>query len=213
MFTGIVEKALPLMALAKRGAAARISLDLRELAEGVRLGDSIALNGVCLTVSGLSGAVAVFDAVEETLSRTTLGDLKAGDLVNVERSLRVGDRLGGHFVQGHVDGVGTVRRREQQGTQWLFRFTVPQDLTALMIPKGSIAVDGISLTLVEVGAGDFSVAVIPHTFSLTTLGRKDAGARVNVECDMIGRYVAKLLAGAAPKERITEGFLREHGFQ
>ena len=213
MFTGIVEKALPVVSVARHGAAARIALDLQELTEGVRVGDSIAVDGVCLTVVELSGAKAEFDAVEETLSRTTLGGLKARDLVNIERSLRMGDRLGGHFVQGHVDGVGVCRSKQQEGTQWTFRFSVPEDLTAVMIPKGSIAVDGISLTLVDVRPSEFSVAVIPHTLSATTLGRKGVGARVNIECDMIGRYVAKLLKGMGSKGNITEGFLREHGFQ
>jgi riboflavin synthase len=138
--------------------------------------------------------------------------MKAGDLVNVERSLRVGDPVGGHFVQGHVDGVGRISAKQQQGTQWSFQFTVPRETTDFMIPKGSIAVDGISLTLVEVGATDFSVAIIPHTLSVTTLGRKTVGARVNIECDMIGRYVVKILRGLGPKSNITEGFLREHGF-
>ena len=213
MFTGIVEKALPVVSVARRGAAARIVVDLQELAQGVRVGDSIAVDGVCLTVAALSGANAEFDAVEETLSRTTLGGLKAKDLVNVERSLRVGDRIGGHFVQGHVDGVAIIRSKKQAGTQWTFRFSVPEELTAVMIPKGSIAADGISLTLVDVRPGEFSVAVIPHTLTVTTLGRKGVGARVNIECDMIGRYVAKLLQGMALKGSITEGFLREHGFQ
>ena len=212
MFTGIVEKALPVVSVARRGAA-RIVVDLQELAEGVRVGDSIAVDGVCLTVAALSGANAEFDAVEETLSRTTLGGLKAKDLVNVERSLRVGDRIGGHFVQGHVDGVAIIRSKKQEGTQWTFRFSVPEELPAVMIPKGSIAVDGISLTLVDVRPGEFIVAVIPYTLSVTTLGSKGAGARANIECDMIGRYVAKLLQTMGAKGAITEGFLREHGFQ
>lgn len=206
MFTGIIEKALPIVSIARRGEAARMALDLQELAEGVRVGDSIAVDGVCLTVAALSGRKAEFDAVEETLSRTTLGGLKPKDLVNIERSLRMGDRVGGHFVQGHVDGVGTLRARQQEGTQWTFRFSVPAELTALIIPKGSIAVDGISLTLVGVGPSEFSVAVIPHTLSVTTLGRKGVGAPVNIECDMIGRYVAKLLQGPGRKAPITEGF-------
>jgi len=213
MFTGIVEKVLPIVAIQRRGSAARIGLDLGDLAEGVRVGDSIAVDGVCLTVTSLSGKTAHFDAVEETLSRTTLDGLKPGSLVNVERSLRAGDRLGGHFVQGHVDGVGSISAKQKQGTQWTFRFAVPRELTEIMIPKGSVAVDGISLTLVDVQPTDFSVAVIPHTFSVTGLGRKGLGARVNIECDMIGRYVAKLLRGLGSKSKVTEEFLAEHGFR
>jgi riboflavin synthase len=212
MFTGIIEKSLKIKSIQKRGGAVRIALDLAELADGVCIGHSIALDGVCLTVVDLSGRTAHFDAVEETLARTTLGALEAGALVNIERSLRVGDRVGGHFVQGHVDGVGTIREKRQQGAQWTYVFSVPRELTDFMVPKGSVAVDGISLTLVEVRPAEFSVAVIPHTLSVTTLGRKGLGALVNVECDMIGRYVAKLLRGQGPKSNITEEFLREHGF-
>ena len=213
MFTGIIEKAIPVLSFARRGNAARIALDLAGLAQGTRIGDSIAVDGVCLTVTDISGTTAQFDAVEETLSRTTLGNLKAGDLVNVERSLRLGDRLGGHFVQGHVDGVGMIRAKHQDNAQWIFRFSVPSDLTSLMVAKGSVAVDGISLTLVAVKETEFSVAVIPHTLSVTTLRRKDIGMRVNIECDMIGRYVAKLLGGLRQGGSITGGFLQEHGFQ
>lgn len=213
MFTGLIEKALPVHSVMKRGGAARIGVELGDLAEGVRIGDSIAIDGVCLTVSALSGSLAHFDAVEETLARTTLGALKTGDLVNVERALRVGDRLGGHFVQGHVDGVGTLVDRRPVGAQWLYVFSVPPELTGLMIPKGSIAVDGISLTLVDVGADRFSVVLIPHTFAVTTLGRKGIGAKVNIECDMIGKYVAKFLRAIGEQGKITEAFLREHGFQ
>lgn len=208
MFTGIVEGLCPIAALS-RGARWRLTVDLGELAEDCRPGDSISINGACLTVAELAGSRASFDAIGETIRRTALARLREGDRVNVERSLRVGDRLGGHFVAGHVDGVGTLRAKEERPEQTVVRVAAGGDLTRLMAPKGSVAVDGISLTLTEVSEDAFAVALIPYTLRETTLGFKSAGDAVNVEVDLLARYVARLLGREGG---LTEETLREHGF-
>jgi len=208
MFTGIIEGMCPVAGL-KRGATWRLTVDLGDLAEGVKLGDSISVNGVCLTVAALSGRRASFDAIGETIGRSALARLAEGERVNIERSLRVGDRIGGHFAAGHVDGVGTIRAKEERPDQTVVRVAVGEELTRLMAVKGSVAVDGISLTLVEVGRGTFAVALIPYTLKETTLGVKGAGDAVNVEVDMLARYVAKLMGQGGG---LTEEMLREHGF-
>lgn len=208
MFTGIIEALCPVAEL-RRGAVWRLAIDLGDLADDVKLGDSIAINGVCLTVAELGGTRAAFDAIGETMGRTALARLAQGDRVNVERSLRVGDRLGGHFVAGHVDGVGTLRTKEERPEQTVVRVAVGPELTRLMATKGSVAVDGISLTLVDVARDSFAVALIPHTLRETTLGFKAAGDPVNVEVDLLARYVAKMLGR---DEGLSEDLLREHGF-
>ncbi len=207
MFTGIVEAMRPVVEV-RRGATWRLSVDLGELAQGTRPGDSIALNGVCLTVSALEGSRASFDAIGETIGRTNLAALTQGQRVNVERSLRLGDRLGGHLVAGHVDAVGTIRSREKLPTQTLLRVAVPPDLTRFMAPKGSVAVDGVSLTLVDVARDSFSVALIPYTLAATTLGVKGPGDTVNIEVDILARYVARQLGAAG----LSGQALREYGF-
>ncbi len=171
----------------------RLLVDLGPLVDGVRVGDSVSLSGACLTVTALSGSRAAFDVVPETLGKTYLGDLAPGARLNVERALKAGDRFGGHFVQGHVDGVGRVARRAPEGTQETLEVACDPRLTDLMIEKGSVALDGVSLTLVGVAGGRFTVALIPHTLAVTTLGAKRAGDPVHVECDLIGKWVAKLL--------------------
>jgi riboflavin synthase len=207
MFTGIVE-GLGRVVAAERGAAWRLTVDLGPLADGTKAGDSIALNGVCLTVTRLDGTRAAFDAIGETIGRTNLARLAPGQQVNVERSLRVGGRLGGHFVAGHVDAVGTIRAREKQPAQTLLRVAVPAELTRFMAAKGSVAVDGVSLTVVDVGRDGFSVALIPYTLGETTLGTKGPGDTVNVEVDLLARYVARQVG---PKG-LSEDALRESGF-
>ena len=211
MFTGIIEGVVAVEAIRPNPSGKRLAIDLGGLADGVRPGDSIAIDGACLTVTEIADRKVHFDVVGETLGRTTLGELRPGSRVNVERSLKVGDRLGGHFVQGHVDAIGTIRSKEQAEQGWLLRFDVPAELARGMIAKGSIAVDGISLTLVEVEASGFSVAVIPHTLDHTSLGEKSPGRAVNIELDLIGKYIRKFLE-SEPGGRITESFLRDHGF-
>lgn len=211
MFTGIVEACRTVRAVSQKGGLREIEIDLGDLAEGVAVGDSIALNGVCLTVVSLSGAGARFQAVGETQARSTIGSLRQGDPVNVERSLRIGDRLGGHFVQGHVDGIGVVAEKNEHEGQCLLRVSVPSELTKMMIEKGSVAVDGISLTVIDVAAESFTVAVIPHTLAVTTLGSRRPGDKVNIEVDMIGKWVAKLL-GRPGEGSLTREKLERHGF-
>ena len=160
-----------------------------------KIGDSVAVSGVCLTVVERSAHSLAFEAGPETLARTNLGELRVGDRVNLERALAVGDRLGGHIVQGHVDGMGRIAKRERQGDWETIWFSCPPNLARTMVPKGSIAVDGVSLTLVEVAGDRFSVALIPHTLAATTLGSKPVGASVNLETDLISKHVVKYLEG------------------
>jgi riboflavin synthase len=159
----------------------------------LHVGGSLAVNGACLTVVAHDARTCRFQAGPETLRRTNLGELTAGDRVNLERSLRLGDRLGGHLVQGHIDGLGRIASRDRQGDWELVWFSCPAELAAQMVSKGSVAVDGVSLTLVDVTADGFSVALIPHTLEHTTLGFKRPGASVNLETDIIGKYVWKCL--------------------
>lgn len=195
MFTGLVEGCGLVAELNGDGAAVRLELEFpTDVADGLKIGDSIAINGCCLTVIEIAGTRHAFEAGEETLSKTNLGELQTEDRVNLERSLPVNGRLGGHFVQGHVDGIGRVSEIQRDGEWVVMRFDVSEQLARLMIPKGSIAIDGISLTIVDVADSSFSVALIPHTLEVTTLGDRNIGDTVNIENDMLGKYVQKLLA-------------------
>lgn len=199
MFTGLVEGQATVRSVIPEGAAVRLVLEMPpEFAGEAHLGDSIALNGCCLTVVAIDGSNFDFQAGTETLSKTNLGTLRPGSLVNVERAVAVGARLGGHFVQGHVDGTGHVERIEQDGEWTTMWFQVPRPLTQQMVHKGSITVDGISLTLVNVEAERFSVALIPHTLAVTTLGQRAVGDTVNIETDILGKYVQKLIGEIRP---------------
>jgi riboflavin synthase len=196
MFTGLVEGLGTVTEVVSEPAGIRLIVEPpTEMTAGksCALGDSVAVNGCCLTVVGLEDGRWAFQAGTETLSKTSLGRLQAGDPVNLERSLPVNGRLGGHFVQGHVDGVGTVDAIEREGDWISMWFRVPQALTALMVPKGSVAVDGVSLTLVHVESDRFSIALIPHTLEVTTLGQRKVRDPVNIETDILGKYVQKLL--------------------
>jgi riboflavin synthase len=200
MFTGIVEELGEVVSVEHLDGAARITVRGPQVTADVRHGDSIAVNGTCLTVTGLSGSDFTADVMAETLRRTGLGDLAPGAPVNLERSLRVGDRLGGHMVQGHVDGVGAVTSRVS-GERWdVLRITVPPGLARYLVEKGSVAVDGVSLTVSALGGGPaeppwFEVSLIPATLAATTLGRLRPGASVNLEADVIGKYVERMLSG------------------
>jgi riboflavin synthase len=192
-------------------AGLRLRVDLGRAAEGVRLGDSIALSGVCQTVAGVAGTVAAFDAVAETLARTTVGRWQAGSRVNVERSLRPSDRLGGHFVAGHVDATGRIVESGRRPDGWWLRVEVPADLFAEIAPKGSIAIDGVSLTVVEAAAPVFSVTLIPTTLRDTTLGTLAAGDLVNIETDLLAKYVRRALVtltGGEADTRLLEALGR-----
>ncbi|MEZ5940328.1 MAG: riboflavin synthase [Planctomycetaceae bacterium] len=199
MFTGLIEGQGKVVAIEPEGAGVLLSIeppaDLNDGAHTeVALGESVAINGCCLTVVSFDENTWSFQAGSETLSRTNLGRLQAGDVVNIERALRANARLGGHFVQGHVDDTGTVAKIDREG-EWVFMwFKVPPRLTRQMVSKGSICVDGISLTLVEVSDDEFSVALIPHTLEVTTLGQRQPGDMVNIETDILGKYIEKLVA-------------------
>jgi len=213
MFTGIIETIARVTSIRRGGTTAKLSVDLGEMSEGTPIGDSIAINGACLTVTSFSDSTGVFDVSEETLRRTNLGELRPGDLVNVERSLQVGSRLAGHFVQGHVDGVGTLSAKDVRHEGGTVSIDAPPDIMQLIVEKGSIAVDGISLTVASLTDTNFAVAVIPHTLEVTTLGQKSVGARLNLETDILAKLVARLLTrnGGSPGG-ITEEMLREQGF-
>ena len=200
MFTGLIEETGTIHAICRQAPGARIAIATEKISDGARLGDSIAVNGCCLTIVAMDAKVLIFEAVQETLNRTNLGQKQIGDLVNLERSLSVGDRLGGHFVTGHIDGQGTLSRTEP-GELWSkYWFQVAPQLTRQMASKGSVTVDGVSLTLVDVGDQDFSVALIPHTLAVTTLGRLKPGDSVNVETDVLAKYVQRQLSGDTPLE-------------
>jgi riboflavin synthase len=196
MFTGIVEELGTIAAVTPHATGARLRISAAAVLQDIHIGDSISHNGCCLTVVEVLPDGYTVDAVEETLRVTALGALKMGDRVNLERSVRLADRLGGHLVQGHVDGVGTLADRHTQADgSLLLRFEAPQDVLRYVVYKGSIAVDGVSLTVAGVDATSFSVAIIPHTQSVTTLGFRRVGEQVNLETDVIARYVERLLPG------------------
>jgi riboflavin synthase len=194
MFTGLVEALGTVGAIESEAAGRQLIITEQTIAPALTIGESVAVNGVCLTVVERSAETFCFQVGPETLRCTNLGELNTGSRVNLERALSVGDRLGGHIVQGHVDGVGHIASRQPQGEWDLVWFRCPASLAAQMVPKGSIAVDGVSLTLVDVTRDGFSVALIPHTLRATTLGLKEPGATVNLETDLFGKHVWKYLA-------------------
>ena len=220
MFTGLIEEVGTLERIKKQGETMELTIRVRKVLEDAAIGDSIAVNGVCLTVVALKDGAAAMDVMPETYRKTALHRLSVGDRVNLERAMAATARFGGHIVQGHVDGTGTVRSRVPEGNAVVFEI-VPDDpaLMRHIIPKGSIAVDGISLTVVDTTERSFRVSIIPHTLSETVLADRKPGDAVNLETDIIGKYVEHLLLrsgrfGDAAKSSggLTEEFLREHGF-
>lgn len=216
MFTGIIQAIGQLQRKEPRGGDCRVTVAAGKLAMGeVRLGDSIAVNGVCLTVVEFGGGGFSADVSRETLSRTTLGELGAGAALNLELALTPSTRLGGHIVSGHVDGVGTISARGGDGRSVRFRIDAPAQLAKYVAEKGSICVDGISLTVNRVDGCTFDVNVVPHTLAETTLGEAPAGRRVNLEVDLLARYLERLIQGEAaarPAGSLTRELLRGHGF-
>jgi riboflavin synthase len=208
MFTGLVETLGIVNRIETAGAGRRLCLEAACIAAALSVGESVAVNGACLTVIAHDAQTCTFEAGPETLRRTNLGELSVDEPVNLERALRLGDRLGGHVVQGHVDGVGRILDRKRQGEWEVIWFSSPGDLAEQMVAKGSIAVDGVSLTVVDVAADRFSVALIPHTLASTTLGFKLAGASVNLETDLFAKYIWKCLK----KGEITPELLARSGF-
>lgn len=215
MFTGIVEEIGTVESLLQVGGGHRLRVRASRVLGDLKLGDSVAVNGTCLTVTQFDGRGFTVGLSPETLRRTNLGDAKAGDKVNLERALRPMDRMGGHYVQGHVDGVGTVASRAPEADALLMRISMPESLARYVVEKGFIAVDGVSLTVTGCGEGWFAISLIPFTQQEVTLPGKDVGARVNLEVDIMAKYAESLLAHRGVEERpsrITEGFLAEQGF-
>ena len=194
MFTGLIREVGVVTAVEADGASLRLTIEAPQTASDAQLGDSIALSGVCLTVVDRTDGRLAFDAVPETLSRTSLQTLEPGSRVNVEPALRAGEPLGGHYVQGHVDGVGAVRTVEPEGDGRRIWIDAPPDLMRYVVEKGSVAVEGTSLTVAALDDAGFAIALIPHTLSETTLGALAAGDRVNLEVDVLAKYVERLLA-------------------
>ena len=191
MFTGIVEAVGKVSRIEQRADLARLAVEAGVAAQGTKLGDSIAVNGACLTVTEIDGSLLTFEAVAETLQRTNLGELVPGSPVNLERALRADQRLDGHIVQGHVDATGRVRGLQRTGDDVRLYVDADREFAELLVDKGSVAVDGVSLTVVHAEEQGFDVALIPHTLEATTLGRRSPGDRVNLEADVFGKYVRK----------------------
>ncbi len=198
MFAGIIHglgRVEKLSTAKGNGKAAQMTVDLGRLAKGLKIGDSVSINGACLTVVGIKNNKASFEMVGETMKKTALGSLTIGDKVNIEQSLRVGDTIDGHFVLGHVDGVGIIAEKIKQKNQTKLWIKIDKKLMKYIVPKGSVAIDGISLTVVDVAKDKISVALIPHTLAVTTLGIKRKSDKVNVEMDLLGKYARKVLTG------------------
>ena len=224
MFTGIIEEVGTVMSVKSSANAMKLTIRAPKVTQDINMGDSIAVNGICLTACGLGRESFTVDVMGETLSRTSLKVLKCGSHVNLERALTLNGRLGGHIVSGHIDGTGTVTAIKNDDIARLITISAPQAVMDLIVEKGSVAVDGISLTVASVSSGDFTVSVIPHTMDNTILTEKTPGDTVNLENDCIGKYVRKLMelsenemqdAAArrcSGKSRVTAGFLTENGF-
>ena len=217
MFTGIIEEVGRL----ERLAGGEIAIRAKKVLEDVALGDSIAVNGICLTVTRFDAAHFTADVMPETIRRTSLAELRRGSRVNLERALTLKSRLGGHIVSGHIDGVGTIAAMREEGNAILLTVRASADILRYIVEKGSVALDGISLTVASVSAADFTVSLIPHTREITNLREKSVGSRLNIETDILGKYVEKLFPGVrtqgesdAPKSAggITMDFLRQQGF-
>ena len=217
MFTGIIEETGTVKEVVSAGSKGEIALSAKTVLEGTKIGDSISVNGVCLTVIRMDSSGFTADVMPETLRRSNLGSLRRGDKVNLERAMAADGRFGGHIVSGHIDGCGTITEyRKESNATWV-RISAAKEILNLIVEKGSIAIDGISLTVAAVSNTDFQVSIIPHTGEETTLLNKKAGDMVNLENDIIGKYVQKLMTiedtpAAGTQSKITWEFLAEHGF-
>ncbi len=220
MFTGIIEEKGTVASVKKGNVSSRITFSASKVLEDIHEGDSIAVNGVCLTATSITGITFTADVMAETMRRSSLGNLRPGDRVNMERAMLCGGRFGGHIVSGHIDGTGTVKSLKREENAVWVRISADTSLLKYIVEKGSVALDGISLTVAEVDDSGFMVSVIPHTGSETTLLSKKPGDCINIECDMIGKYVEKLLglnheeteSKGARKSSVTAEFLARNGF-
>lgn len=215
MFTGIVEECGRIRRLQVHGHSGLLTVAASHVVEDCAIGDSIAVNGICLTVTQVDSNSFTADVMAETLRRSSLAEARPGDPVNLERAMACGGRFGGHLVTGHIDGTGTIRSiRPEENAVW-YTIEAPAHLLRYVVEKGSVAIDGISLTVAAVQPQTFSVSVIPHTRAVTALAHRTVGAAVNLECDIIAKYVEKLMTPAAPEPSsagITPAFLTEYGF-
>lgn len=212
MFTGIIEETGRIKNIKKGAASAVLEIQASKVLEDVRLGDSIAVNGVCLTVTGFSSSEFSADVMHETLNRSSLGTLKTGSAVNLERAMKADGRFGGHIVSGHIDGTGVITDIKRDDNAVWYTIDAPAEIMRYVVEKGSVAIDGISLTVAEISPAYFKVSVIPHTAGNTTLSMKRQGERVNIENDIIGKYVEKLMTPDSRSGGITEEFLIKNGF-
>lgn len=215
MFTGLIEEVGKVQSISKTDKSAQITIKADKVLENVKLGDSISTNGVCLTVTEFSRNYFTVDVMAETIRRSNLKNLSIGDEVNLERALKIGDRLGGHMVSGHIDGVGIIQNYENEDNAVWITVSAGSEILRYIVKKGSIAIDGVSLTVAYVDDNKFKVSIIPHTKYMTTLLRKKIQTEVNLECDMIGKYVEKLLnykEDKSEKSRIDFNFLNRNGF-
>lgn len=210
MFTGLIVELGEVLSLQRRGGVATLSLKCNKILPDISVGDSISVNGVCLTVTKVSGNIIHFDISQETLKSTNLGELKTSDRVNLEPSLKPVSKLGGHFVTGHIDCVGRIKSKKIMGDFIKFEIEASLDILKYIVPKGSIAIDGISLTVVDVFPSSFTVMIIPHTASMTTMGFKGQGDTVNLEADILAKYVAKFLN--IDKDTTLLSALKKSGF-
>ncbi len=214
MFTGIIEALGKVESITRKENFLRLGIRVKKILEGLKIGDSVAVNGACLTIVEISSDVVSFDCIAETLKLTNLGRLKFDDKVNLERPLKSEGFLSGHFVSGHIDGVGEIVKKIRKAEQLDLFVEADREILAHLVPKGSIALDGVSLTLAEIGQDSFSASLIPHTLKMTTLGFKKAGDWVNIEVDILAKYVKNFLVKKEDKgkKNLTQEYLKQHGF-
>jgi len=212
MFTGIVEETGTIKSIRGAGGSSQWVVGANKVLEGLNLGDSISINGVCLTVIAFSAATFTADLMPETIRRSTFRDLKPGDRVNLERALRLSDRLGGHLVSGHIDGAGKIEKRWDEDNAIWFLISAESPVLHYIVEKGSVAIDGISLTVAGADDRSFRVSVIPHTAKITTLSDRKTGDRVNIECDLVAKYIEKFVRDNRTGEGISREYLEKFGF-
>ncbi|MCP8966979.1 riboflavin synthase [Ectobacillus ponti] len=213
MFTGIIEETGTIMSMQQAGQAIAMMIKAERILSDVQLGDSIAVNGVCLTVTSFTKSSFTVDVMPETVKATSLQSLQRGSSVNLERAMGAGGRFGGHFVTGHVDGIGRIAEKRKQDNAMYYRIELPENLLRYCIYKGSVAIDGTSLTIFGLDDTSITISLIPHTVGYSIVGHKGTGDIVNIECDMIGKYIERFTRREEPPKRpLTESFLRDHGY-